>query len=80
MVGNTMIQLIPFIVFFFMWVIFFGLLYWILRVEIDSADEDYLNLTDFFRYFFMTYRNSIGDITAPGYVKWNKTYSDDIPS
>lgn len=78
MVGNTMIQLIPFIVFFFMWVLFFGCQYWILRVEIDSADDDYLNLTEFFRYFFMTYRNSIGDISTPGYENWDKIYSDDV--
>lgn len=80
MVGNTVIQLIPFLVFFIMWILFFAILYWILKVEIDSGDEEYLNLPNFFKYFFMTYRNSIGDISVPGYTNWDKSLSNDVTS
>lgn len=62
MVGNTMIQLIPFIAFFFLWVLFFATLQGILQVGVG---EDYDGLAMYFSYIFMTYRNSIGDITTP---------------
>ena len=79
MVGMTIVQVIPFTLFFIMWITFFTVCYQTLKVEISSADEDYPNVFSFMQYFLMTYRNSIGDISAPGYSNWMKK-SDDVTS
>ena len=41
----------------------------ILQVQIDGV-SDYYMVPKFFQYFIMTYRNSIGDISVPGYDEW----------
>lgn len=71
MVGETFGQVGPFTIFFIAWIIFFSVCYQIVRIEIDSGDEEYLNLPPAFQYLLMTYRNSIGDLTIPGYENWN---------
>jgi len=63
-----------------MWITFFTVCYQTLKVEISDADDDYPNVFEFMQYFLMTYRNSIGDISAPGYQKWMDGKSDDISS
>ena len=67
MLEMSIFQVFPFLVFFMMWVTLFTVSYQTLKVEISSADEDYPNVFSFIQYFLMTYRNSIGDISAPGY-------------
>lgn len=74
MVGLTMVQLVPFTLFFMMWIALFSVCFQVLDVEIDQADEDYPEVDKFFQYLIMTYRNSIGDITAPGYQNWIDSY------
>ena len=76
MVGLTIVQLIPFILFFLMWIIFFTVCFVTLRIEIRDADDDYKNVFSFFRYFLMTYRNSVGDITTPIYDNWLTSMND----
>jgi hypothetical protein len=44
MVADTVQGLIPFLAFFFLWVLIFGFLFWILQVEINNADTEYLSL------------------------------------
>ena len=41
-----------------------------MRVQINGADEDYKNVPTWIQYLLMTYRNSIGDISTPGYDNW----------
>ena len=48
-----------------MWIVFFAILMFILRVE---TGDDYDGLAVIFQYLFMTYRNSVGDISTPGYA------------
>jgi hypothetical protein len=79
MIAETVISMIPFIVFFFMWVILFAILFWILQVEISDKETDYLKLGNFIAYAIMTYRNSIGDISVPGYTNWDKSFSSTTP-
>jgi len=47
-------------------------------VEISSADDDYANVFLLARYFLMTYRDSIGDISAPGYSQWMTNLDDNV--
>ena len=70
MLGNSIIQVFPFLVFFIMWITLFSVCYQTLKVEIQEADQDYPNLFSFMQYFLMAFRNSIGDIKAPGYSNW----------
>ena len=76
MLGISIIQVFPFVIFFIMWVTLFTVCYQTLKVEISSAEEDYPNVFTFMQYFLMTYRNSIGDISAPGYSNWMEKSSD----
>jgi len=43
-----------------------------MKVEIADADSDYPNVFESLQYFLMTYRNAIGDISAPGYSSWTE--------
>lgn len=76
MVASTFGQVVPFINFFVMWVFFFAILYYNLQIEIDSAESEYLKVFEFGQYWLMTYRDSIGDISIPGYGEWDKIYDD----
>ena len=62
MVGITIIKLIPFLVFFLLWVLLFTVNFQILRAEVKDEDNDYMNLAGFWKFFFMSYRNAIGDL------------------
>lgn len=68
-----MVSLLPFILFFFLWILYFSLTVYVLRVE---TGEDYPDLATSLQYIFMTYRNSIGDITTPAYGYLEKDFPD----
>ena len=78
MVGETLKQFGPFIIFLAAWIVFFGLCYMDTQVEIQNADSDYLHLWEIIQYFLMTYRNTIGDVTTPSYVEWNTRFNEDV--
>ena len=58
-------------IFFTAWVIFFTIYNRIQEVEFGSGPEsDYPNVEKNIALFLQTYRNSIGDLAAPQYVRW----------
>lgn len=60
-----------FMIFFTAWVIFFTIYNRIQEVEFGSGPEsDYPNVEKNIALFLQTYRNSIGDLAAPQYVRW----------
>jgi|TARA_B110000285_G_C15087620_1_gene597114 hypothetical protein len=63
MVGETITELIPFSVYFVMWILLFTVLFQTLQVEVP--DDAYPDLAPLFRYVLQTYGNSIGNIAAP---------------
>lgn len=71
MIYKTMQQLIPFLVFFFLWVFFFSMCFIILQTEID--DRFYPAVNRDISLFLHTYRNSIGDIFEPQYTRLLET-------
>ena len=71
MVGETMKQLIPFSLYFIMWILLFTVLFQTLQVEIP--DDTYPNLTPIFRYILQTYGNSVGNIAPPVYKSWERS-------
>lgn len=58
----------PFMIFLFAWIMLFSLEFQIVGAEF--SDEDYDGFTWKKIYAIQTYRNSIGDISTPGYSKW----------
>ena len=68
MLGQVIIDLIPFICFFFLWTLFFSIIFMIIGMNIPL--DDYYGFNKEIAYLLYTYRNSIGDITAPGYSYW----------
>ena len=70
MVGKTIVDAVPFMIFFFMFVLFFSTVVMILELDIDPLDKSYPGMLDGIRITVQTYRNSIGDITTPNYSKW----------
>lgn len=74
MVGNTLNEIIPFILFFFIWISLFAILFMNFEVDIQDKDSDYYKMPPFFQFFFFSYRNSIGDISTPGYQNWYKKH------
>lgn len=67
MVAITMVEIVPFLFFFLLWVTLFALLFMNFGMEIEDAEIDYYNVPLFFQYLLMSYRNSIGDISTPRY-------------
>jgi hypothetical protein len=73
-----------FAIFFTVWVFIFGFLYQILGGDVGNA-SDYPTMSTQFQFVIESYRNSIGDISPPGYRYWtdrldeltvtNSTYS-----
>jgi len=72
----TMREVIPFTVYLVMWIALWALSYKILRVEIEPEfpgpeDEvEYPFLNNFVKFMIQSYRNTIGDISAPDYEAW----------
>lgn len=77
MVNKTIIELRQFLIFNFLWIALFAILNLHLKVEIDGEEDSYPHLPRFPKFFFKTFRDSIGDITVPGYKNWYKYRSDE---
>lgn len=69
MIGNSMTASTTFLSFFMLWVIFFTLIYWNLKVEIPT--EEYPNMWTGVQYLMYSYRAAIGDLATPGYSNWD---------
>ena len=74
MVGETIVQLIPFSSYFIMWILLFTVLFQTLQVEIPP--DSYPNLTSIYRYILQTYSNSIGNIAPPVYKSWERSLNN----
>ena len=68
LIGQVSVDLIPFMTFFFGWIILFSLIFRVLGMEIFLDDYAGFNLN--LAYFVYTYRNAIGDANAPVYNYW----------
>jgi hypothetical protein len=69
LLSKTVEEIRLFAGFFYTWIFMFSLIFQILGMQIpnqDGQDSDYKELNIFAAYFLYTYRNSIGDINAPG--------------
>jgi hypothetical protein len=78
MVYATIVDIIPFLVFFGCYVGLFTYFYMILMVTVDYGDDegDFYNLPQVLKYFLHSYRLSIGDVQIPDYKKWLDSYQD----
>jgi len=61
MIGITITELTPFIIFFFLYSTFFSVAFMILKID----TEEYDRLDTNFAYFMYGFRNSIGDLHQP---------------
>jgi len=75
MVLLTMVEVIPFTLYLFLWVALFALSYIALgmTIEDDTASPDeleypYMNFLA--KFIVQSYRNTIGDIATPHYEVW----------
>ena len=64
----------PFMIFMLSWVVLFSLEFQILGLEVDP--EEYEGLGWKAIYMLQSYRNSIGDLAAPGTSKWSEAAID----
>lgn len=73
MVLQSCIDAMPFLGFFFLWVLFFTVEAKLLNWEISEDDEGaYDELPQFFQFALMQFRNSLGDVILPSYGGWIK--------
>lgn len=63
LVIKTVMDTLNFVGFLLLWIIFFSLVFIVLRIEFDA--EDYSSLSMFLIIFVQTYRNFIGDLAVP---------------
>lgn len=77
MVATTIIDCIPFLIFFGMFVFLFTVLNMTFMIEVET--EEYMALPKLLQMLLMTYRNSIGDISVPSYKSWLTFYSEEGP-
>lgn len=68
MVALTFRDLIPFTIFFLLFIVFFASLYIVLKLDLD--EEVYVDVKNVFGYFLYSMRNSIGDLSEPLYTVW----------
>jgi hypothetical protein len=45
-------------------------------LKVDYEGDDYANVIDFIVIFIQTFRNSLGDTSAPGNGNWDATKYD----
>ena len=55
--------MIPFALFFIIWLLFFSTSFKLLGVEVPT--DEYAGVSENMAYFIWTYRNVVGDISAP---------------
>lgn len=66
MIGITINELTPFIIFFMLYTIFFSIAFMITQID----TEKYERLNKDLGYFVLGFRNSIGDFHQPMYQGW----------
>lgn len=76
MVGLTILDTVPFMMFFFMFLLFFSLIVTIFQLDIDPGDKYYRDITSTIKAVLYIYRSSVGDIQIPNYQKWTAVLSD----
>jgi hypothetical protein len=76
MLITTVKELVNFTTFLLISVTFFAFSFRVLGVNFSA--DDYANVPGFVVTFMTTYRNSIGDIQAPGYAKWDSDTNPDL--
>ena len=69
-----MIDVVSFTIFFFGWIILFGILYRITGMGIGRGS--YPTLQNPAVYFIYAYRNSVGDDSNPRYAFWSQYLND----
>ena len=70
MVGSTILDIIPFLIFIMMFILYFALISIITEIDWDPAGSNYPDLQKSTIAMLQTYRNSIGDIEVPNYQFW----------
>ena len=68
LVSECLVDAIPFSIFLAMWIGLFTVLFRLVGLEIETDDYDQLGRGSI--YAIQTYRNSVGDLAAPGYSFW----------
>lgn len=74
MLITTMKSILTFMIFFVYALLFFTQCGMILKVDYEG--DDYANVIDFIVIFIQTFRNSLGDTSAPGNGNWDATKYD----
>jgi len=70
MVGTTIIDIIPFLIFICMFILYFALISRLTEVDWDPKRKTYPDLKEPIIHVLQNYRNSIGDISVPTYASW----------
>jgi len=77
MFKQVLVDIVAIMLVWLIFIIFFMMVQIIMNVEMcstadcsDGSHDDYPNVYRFVRVFLQTFRNSIGDIGAPGYDSW----------
>ena len=67
LITSSVIRVIPFLVFYYAFTLFFQLLYFLLGVYRDEMEKggDFENLTSLWGYLFVSFGNGVGDFRAP---------------
>ena len=79
LVVTCLIDVIPFSIFLFIWLVAFTLLYKVVGAE-SYMHSEYSNLNKFFMQTVQIWENSIGDISAPTYDYWTKNLDQKSPA
>ena len=67
---TCVVQIIPFLVFLFLWIVWMALLYYVLGSNFSTNAEGYTNLPVMMGMIFYTFENSIGNIQPPTFDYW----------
>lgn len=73
LIKRCFVDIGAFAVFFLTWVVLFGVMYEILGGDVSNA-KDYETVPVTVQFLLNSFRNSIGDVHAPGYKFWVENY------
>ena len=68
LVLKTISDTFIFLIFFILWVVFFGVLFIVLRIEYDNGDYPSIGMRSIM--MIQTYRNFLGDLAPPDVSQW----------
>lgn len=77
MVTATFFDLLPFLAYFFYFIIIFSVIYSCLQINPNNSG-DYQGINIYVAVFIMTFRNSIGDLAPPDYTFWLDGENDNV--